>query len=190
MKRKLRGWSIVTIGTLALGVPGCLWFGNESENEGRICASPMEGGDHCVPASYGAMAAWNDAASAGSEPIQMWVEWPENVGVTQLVINPKLLNAWLDDVQTVLDYLRLTRGYAESYHASLSGRLGQQIRDVRQFQEMNLDAKSANPKVRVKKALLDKAANETDALKVEVTADKQSVGDVLAIVDQKKVDGA
>ena len=188
MKRTLVVKSIAFMMVMGLGVPGCLWFDSD-EDEGRFCASPIEGGDHCVSASSGPSAAWEKAKAAGTEPIQMWAEWPEDVDERELVISPDLLQAWLGDVQTVLDYLRMTKGNAESYHASLSGKLRQQIHDVRSFQENHLDASAVNPKVRVKQRMLDKAAKETDPLKAEVTADKQSMGEVLAIVEQTKVDG-
>ena len=183
--------SIVFVGAFGIAAPGsgCSWF-DTHENEGRICGSPMEGGDYCMPANSGALAAWNDAMAHGSEPIQMWAEWPETVGVTQLVVNPQLLNAWLDDVQTVLDYLRITRGNAESYHASLSGKLGDRLHQALLVQERIMGAKVVNPSGRVEKVLLDKAAHEMDPLKAKVVADKQSMGEVLAIVEQTKVDKA
>ncbi len=189
MNRTLVVTSIAFMMVMGLGVPGCPWFASH-DDEGRICASPIEGGDHCVRASYGALVAWNEAAAHGSEPIQMWVEWPESVDVTQLVVNPQLMNPWLDNVQKVTDYQSVTLGNAESYYASLSGKLGAKLRGVRQLQENILYAEAAIPKERLKKLLLDKAANEADPLKAEVVADKQSMGDVLAIVEQAKVDGA
>ena len=143
MRTKQFRWSVVFIGALVLGVPGCLWFASD-EDEGRFCASPIEGGDHCVSASSGPSAAWEKAKVAGTEPIQMWAEWPESVDVQELVVNPKLLQTWLDDVQTVLDYLRMTKGNAESYHASLSGKLGQDLYHALLVQEMILRLREAS----------------------------------------------
>jgi hypothetical protein len=77
-----------------------------------------------------------------------------------------------------------------SYHASLSGKLGEKLRHARRVQQEVVNEKSVDPKGRVEQALLDKAAKETDPLKAELTADKQTMGDVQAIVDQAKVDAA
>jgi hypothetical protein len=41
--------SMVVVGALGIGVPGCFLFGS-GEPEGRICASPVQGGVHCVRA--------------------------------------------------------------------------------------------------------------------------------------------
>ena len=193
MKRTLGVKSIAFMIAMALGmgVPGCFLFGNKDEkSEGRICASPVEGGNHCVSASSGPSEAWNNAALAGTEPIQMWAEWPENVDMGEVVASPFLLNEWLGDVQTVVDYLRITQRNAESYHASLSGKLGNDIREVSRAQNKIIHDKYVDPEKRVEQVLLDKAVNDTDASKAEVTAGKQSIGDMLAIVEQAKVDGA
>src|SRR4051812_18780889 len=107
MKYRRLTWSMVFVGALGVGVPGCI---GSDEIEGLICASPVEGGTYCVPASSGPSAAWNNAAANGTEPIQMWAVWPENVELNAVVASPTLLNAWLDDVRTVLDYLRITQG--------------------------------------------------------------------------------
>jgi hypothetical protein len=120
----------------------------------------------------------------------MWVEWPDNIELKELVTRPDLLNAWLNDIRVVLDYVRVTQNNAESYQASLSGKLGDDLRRARRVQEQIIAVKSVNPKKRIEKLLLDKAVNETDPLKAEIAGDKQTIGDLLAVVDQAKVDGA
>jgi hypothetical protein len=65
---------VLGLGSLIPGA-GCLWSGDD-ESEGRICASPIEGGTYCVDSSSGPSAAWNEAMANGSEPIAMWVIWP------------------------------------------------------------------------------------------------------------------
>lgn len=188
MSRTLVIKCIAFLMVMGLGVPGCFIFGN-GETEGSLCASPIEGGNHCVPASSGPDAAWNKAASAGTEPIQMWAVWPEYVEIGDVVASPPMLNAWLDDVRGVMEYLRVTKGNAESYNASLSGNLGDRLRQARRVQNKIIHERSVDPKKRIEQVLLDKAVGETDPLKAEITADKQSMGDVLAIVDQTKVEG-
>jgi hypothetical protein len=189
MKYRQLMWSMGFVGALGLGVPGCLWFGND-ENEGRICASPIEGGTYCVAANSGPSVAWDKAKANGTEPIQMWAEWPDNVDLRDVVSSPNLLNAWLDDVVNVTNYLRVTRGNAESYYASLSGILGENLLRARIVQEDIIAEKAVDPQGRVAQALLDKAAKETDPLKAKITADKQTMNDVKTIVDQAKVDSA
>jgi hypothetical protein len=133
----------VFVGALGMGVPGCFLFGSDN-HEGRICASPVEGKTYCVASSSGSSGAWNKAAAAGTEPIQMWAVWPDNVELNDVVTSPNLLNAWLDDVRTVMDYLRVTQGNAESYHASLSGNLGDRLRQARRVQNEIIHDKSVD----------------------------------------------
>ena len=188
MRYKRFTWSMVFVGALGMGVPGC--FGSNDENEGKICASPAEGGTYCVSASHGPSGAWNDAKAMGKEPIQMWAEWPEAVELKDVVASPYQLDAWLDDVRTVMDYVRVTQGNAESYYASLSGRLGNDLRRAREMQQGIIDGKSVDPDGVVATALAKKAILEMVPVKVEMAADKQTIGDVLVIVDKAKIDGA
>jgi hypothetical protein len=190
MKRTLVAKSIAVMMAAGLAVPGCFLFRNDDKPESRFCASPVEGERYCVDSSFGPAAAWNDAKAAGNEPIQMWVEWPDNIELKELVTRADLLNAWLNDIRVVIDYVRVTQNNAESYHASLSGKLGDKLRQARQAQEQIIAAKSADPKAVIEKLLLDKAVNETDPLKAEIAGDKQTIADLLAVVDQAKVDGA
>ena len=190
MKRTSVVQCVALIMGMGLSAPGCFLWPGDDKNEGRFCASPIEGGTYCVSASSQPLGAWSDAAAHGHEPIQMWAEWPENVELREVVASPALLNAWLGDVRTVMDYLRVTQGNAESYQASLSGNLGERLRQARRVQNNIISDKSVDPKKRLEQVLLDKAITETDPLKAEITADKQSMGDVLAIVEQTKVDGA
>jgi hypothetical protein len=187
MKRTSAWGAVGLVIVMGMAVPGCV--GNDEE-EGRICASPVEGGEYCVSTSTGPAVAWAKAEANGTEPIQMWAVWPKNVALHEVVSSPARMAAWLDDIQTVMDYLRLTRGNAESYHASMSGKLIEHLADALFMYSHIINEKGANPKKRMKKVLLDKAALETDPLKVELAADTQVMGDVQAIVEKAKVDGA
>jgi len=185
--RQLTG-SMLFVGALGVFVPGC--FGGNDESEGKICASPVEDGTYCVPSSSGPAGAWNDAKAMGSEPIQMWAVWPDNIELKDVVANPYQLDAWLDDVRTLMDYLRVTQGNAESYHASLAGKLGDDLRRAREVQNGIIDGKTVDPGAVVATALAQKAIQETDPLKVEIAADKQTLGEVQALMDQAKVGAA
>jgi hypothetical protein len=188
MKYRQRTGSMILVSALGVGVPGC-WFGSD-QNEGRICASPIEGGTYCVSSSSGPSAAWEKAEAAGTEPIQMWAEWPKSLELREVVASPGLLNAWFDDIRMVTDFVRVTKGNAESYHATLSGRLEDDLQRARRAQREIIAEKLVDPKGRLEQALLGKAVNETDPLNVEIAADKQTMSDVQAIVDQAKVDAA
>ena len=56
MKRRWGLWGAGFIFAMGLTVPGCFLFGDEEE-EGRLCASPVQGGTYCVPFSSGPRAA-------------------------------------------------------------------------------------------------------------------------------------
>ena len=59
MKRRnaLGGIVLVMATGMALPGSGCFLFGDEAEEEGRLCASPVQGGTYCVPFSSGPRAA-------------------------------------------------------------------------------------------------------------------------------------
>ena len=128
---------------MALPGSGCFLFGDEAEQEG---ASPVQGGTYCVPASEGPSAAWAKAEANGTEPIRMWALWPKNVPIDDVIASPTRVNAWLDDEQRVMDYLRVTRGNAESYRATLAGRLGRDLSRARRAQEKIIADKVLDPK--------------------------------------------
>lgn len=173
-------------------VSGCCALGPEDDiNVGRYCASPVEGGQFCVSTEEGPAAAWNQAKANGTEPIQMWAVWPENLELDEVVAFPHQLKAWLDDVRIVLDYVRVTKNNAESYQASLSGKLRDDLLRARSLQSAIINEKSVvTPEGVVLGQLTKKLPGELDPLKLEIATDKQKMGDVLAIVEQAKLDGA
>lgn len=172
-------------------VSGCCAMGEPDKQEGRFCAAPVEGnGRYCVPVSDGPARAWNDAKAAGNEPIQMWAEWPDNLELRELVANPNLLQSWLDDSRTALDYVRVMQGYAESYRASLDGKQQDLFIQASVVQSEIMREKSTDPKEVLERALVDKAAMELDPLQAEVAADKQTMGEIQALVEQSRIDGA
>ncbi|MBK9260142.1 MAG: hypothetical protein IPM54_09935 [Polyangiaceae bacterium] len=118
----------------------------------------------------------------------MWVERANGTALDEWVSRPGAVDGYLDVVQEVLDYLRVTQRNAESYHASLAGKLGRDLERARRLQEKIIADQSADPKTRIQKMLLDKGAKEKDPLKAEIAADKQTMGDVQAMIDKTKVD--
>lgn len=187
MKRAMAAKGFCFVFSIGLAVPGCFLFGPD-EPSARICASPIEGGEYCVPSSYGPDAAWNDAKAAGTEPIQMWAVWPENRELKDVVASPIWMARWLDDVQTVMDYLRVTQGNAESYRASLSGRLGDDLRRARWMQNEIMGATSTDPQSYVASVLIERGGDDIVPLRIEIAMDKQTMGEVQAIWEQAQMD--
>ncbi|HRI72465.1 MAG TPA: hypothetical protein PK156_49860, partial [Polyangium sp.] len=144
----------------------------------------------CVSTSDVPDGAWENAKAAGNEPIQMWAEWPDNLELRELVANPNLLQSWLDDARTVLDYVRITQGYAESYRASLDGKQQDLFIQASVVQSEIMREKSTDPKEVLEQALVEKAATEIDPLKTEVAIDKQTMGEIQTLVEQSKLDAA
>src|SRR5689334_21292769 len=114
-------------------LPGCLWDFT-GEDTGQICAISVGGDEHCVSSSDDPAVAWDAAAADGSLPIQMWAKWPEETTIDDLVRSRDKLHRWFDDINKAGAYVRGTKGSAESYRASLDGRLGQLLREVKAHQ--------------------------------------------------------
>ena len=193
MKRRnaLGGIVLVMATGMALPGSGCFLFGSEEQEAWEICASSIDGDAHCVAASNGPNDAWKKvAANGGTEPIQMWVARTDRAEFDEWVSYPGTVDAYLDYTREILDYVRVTQGNAESYRATLAGRLGQDLMDARRAQEKIIADKVLDPKTRVESPLFDKVNEELSPLKVELVADKQSMGEVVAIFDKAKLDGA
>ncbi|MBK9262858.1 MAG: hypothetical protein IPM54_24025 [Polyangiaceae bacterium] len=189
MKRTNTWGALGLVVAMGMAVPGCFLFGaNDEEVRWEVCASPIESRTHCVSASSGPGAAWERAAANGAEPIEMWVERADGTPLDEWVSSPMMVDAYINVVEEVLDYLRVTQRNAESYHASLAGKLGRDLERARRLQEKIIADTSVDPKTRIQKTLLDKGAKEKDPLKAEIAADKQTMGDVQAVIDAAKVD--
>jgi hypothetical protein len=95
--KRMNAWGAVgLVVAMGMAVPGCFLFGDD-EYEGRICASPVEGGEYCAPAYFTVASIWKEAANHGSEPIQMWAERPDSMSLDELVKSRSNLNAWFDE---------------------------------------------------------------------------------------------
>jgi hypothetical protein len=127
-------WAALAVFLFGALAPGCI-FGSEDDSVGRFCTSPVEGGAYCMRADRSPQSAWNEAEAHGSRPIEMWAGWPEEVPLDELVANREKLSAWFADVDEVVVHLRLNAQSAESYRASMAGRLGTLLQKANERQK-------------------------------------------------------
>jgi molecular chaperone GrpE (heat shock protein) len=182
------GFCVVAFAATAMGIvlPGCLW--SEDESIGRICASPAQGGEYCVPATWDPASVWADAEKNGSLPIQMWAEWPKETTLDELVKDPDKLHRWFADIDKVTKYVRDTQGSAESYRASLDGRQRDLLKQVTNHRMSMLPENSVDAIGGFKSALTTRANAEKDPLVATLALDKESIADVKNILDGAKGD--
>lgn len=173
---------------VALFAPGCNPW--SVDGLGSLCAAPAEGGEHCVPANQDPAAAWDQAAKAGSQPVQMWATWRRDATIDQVVSDTDAIRAWLRDIDRVTSHVRDTRGSAESYRASMGGQLGALLRRAVERQGAILVEMGGDPTGRFKKALMDKAAAEKSPVLAEMAADKQTMAAAQAVFDKAAQDAA
>jgi hypothetical protein len=120
----------LTAATLVAFAPERLLRSAHADSVGRFCAAPVNGNAYCVSSSRSPADAWNQAAIHGRLPIEMWAEWPSDVTLDELVGSRERLEAWFADTDKVLSYVRDTQKNAESYKASMAGRLSTLMRRV------------------------------------------------------------
>jgi hypothetical protein len=164
-------------------VPGCFLFPDPDPTVGRFCASPSEGGEYCVPSTRDPAGAWGDAVAHGSLPIQMWAEPAGDVSLDDLVKSRDRLGRWFDDIDKVVSYVRDTQANAESYRASMNGRLGQLLREAKNRQASLLAEMPADPHGDFKGALGAKAEAEKEPLLGTIALDKQSIEEARKALD-------
>jgi hypothetical protein len=177
----------LTFPVLGAFAPGCVPAPDATL--GSFCASPAEGGEYCVSANQSPAGAWNTAALHGGPPIQMWATPPSDVTRDELVASPDKLQAWFADIDTVLSYLRDTKS-AESYQASMAGKLGTLLQQAKDRQAELRAHTSVDPIAPFKTALYDKARVEKSPLLATIVADKQAMIAVQHVVDRTKSDAA
>jgi hypothetical protein len=179
---------LATLAFLALGAfaPGCVPAPDATL--GSFCASPAEGGEHCVSANQSPAGAWNTAALHGGLPIQMWAMPPNDVNFDELAASPDKLQAWFADIDTVLAFVREKN--AESYRASMAGKLGALLQQAKDRQAELRAQTSVDPIAPFKTALYDKARVEKSPLLASIVADKQAMIAVQHVVDRTKSDAA
>lgn len=157
---------------------------------GSLCAAPAEGGEYCVPANQDPAAAWDQAAAAGSQPIQMWATWARDTTVDDVVSDGDEIRAWFRDIDKVTSHVRDTRGSAESYRASMGGQLGTLLLRGVARQGAILAEMGGDPTGSFKKALMDKAAAEKGPLVAELVSDKEAMAAAEAALAEVAADAA
>jgi hypothetical protein len=169
-------------------VPGCSF--PDAQSLGRFCASPAEGGEFCVSSFDDPSSAWTKAAEHGSLPIQMWAEYPQAITLDHLVKSRDDLDRWFADVDRVVTYVRDTQGSAESYKASMEGKLGGLLREAKDRQAELLAQKPVDAAGHFKQAITQKANAEKDPLLAVIATDKQAMGGAQSILENAQADVA
>lgn len=186
---------VAAAGALALGVSasGCLWEPSD-DSLGRFCAKPTNGdeGDkaYCVGANRSPGDAWNLAERHGDLPIEMWAEPPRDVSMRELVASEDMVALWLDHVDKVAVYVRDQERNAESYAATLAGRLRFLLDNVAGQQRALLKQEPVRAADRFKEAMTEKANAEKEPLVAALAEDKQSMAAVHVIFDRAREDAA
>ncbi|TKC96416.1 hypothetical protein [Polyangium fumosum] len=165
-------------------------FPGDDPSLGRFCASPSEGGEYCVSTERSPSSAWAEAKVHGTLPIQMWAEWPEDVTLDELVRSRGKLDAWFADIDEVLFSLRVNAQSAESYRASMDGRMGELLRQAKRKQRQILSEEPVDAIGNFKAALVEKANAEKDPLVAAIASDKQAMGAARSIIDGAKEDAS
>jgi hypothetical protein len=189
MKRARSLWVVFSVLGLGVAAPGCQLY-RPDPSRGNVCAARTDGQAQgvCVPADQGPAAAWNQAVGDGRGPVQMWATWPNNLTLDSLVRDRNALGAWLSDANAVLSFTSTQN--AESYRATLGGKLADLLNQVRDRQAQLLAQPGVDAIGHFKAALSDKAKAERDPLVAEAAAGKQSMAAVQAIFDKAKSDAA
>ena len=84
----------------------------------------------------------------------------------------------------------MNQGNAESYHASLSGKQREHLQRARSLQSAIMADKSMDPQGLLLGPLTDKLPAEIEPLKLQIAADKQTMGEIQTLVEQSRIDGA
>jgi hypothetical protein len=100
-----------------------------------------------------------------------------------------LLDAWLDDGQAILEYVRVTKGSAESYRATMNGKMADDLRQARQLQG-GLVREPIDPVLFVQSEFFDNAIKEESPFRVQIWTGKEALTEMQIVVEQAKVDGA
>ncbi|MDC3960052.1 hypothetical protein [Polyangium jinanense] len=165
-------------------------FPGDDPSLGQFCASPSEGGEYCTSTKRGPSSAWAEAKAHGTLPIQMWAEWPEDVTREEVIRSRSKLDAWFADIDEVLFYLRVNAQSAESYRASMDGRLGDLLRQAKSRQRQILSEEPVDAIGNFKAALAEKANAEKDPLVAEIAIDKQAMSAARSVLDGAKEDAS
>lgn len=160
----------------------------KQEVPSEICAQGSATGDAPICVSHtNAFNVWSNAiALKKTLPIQMWVTYPDD-NLDSFVANKAEIDAWFLDVKNVLDFL--SAGNAESYAASMKGKLGDLVTNAKKRQDQLL-AVTTNPGPTLqqfKDALTAQAEATTGPMKAALADDKAAIVAVTDIVTNTKI---
>lgn len=178
---------VVLLGAIA---PGCFPASDDASKQGSLCAKSAQGSSHCGRSSGGPEGPWKAALADGGLPIEMWAERPDSLTLAQLVENADNLRAWFADIAIALAYVRDTQRSAESYKASMEGRLRTLLDEAQSLQRSLLALQPVDAIGDFKAALAEKAGVEKSALVATLASDKQSITAAQLAFDQIKSDAS
>ena len=151
----------------------------------QFCAQGVGKSDAqiCVADTQAPSVVWAQAiAKKHTLPIQMWVPYPDP-NLDAFVANKQEMDAWFADIKKLTSFI--STGNAESYDASLKGKLGDLVKQAKTRQDQLIASPPANPAPAIqsfKDALSAQAAKTTGPVGVAIANDKQSIAAVTAIV--------
>ncbi|AUX26757.1 hypothetical protein SOCEGT47_073270 [Sorangium cellulosum] len=183
------------VAALALGAlaSGCLWEPSD-DSLGRFCAMPAngdeDGKEYCVGANRSPGDAWSQAERHGDLPIEMWADLPRGVAMRELAGSEDMLDLWLGNVDKVVSYVRDQERNAESYGATLAGKLRFLLDRAAGQQRSLLEEEPVRAADRFKEAMTEKANAEKEPLVAALAEDKQAMAAVQAIFEQARDDAA
>ncbi|WP_438029275.1 hypothetical protein [Sorangium sp. So ce233] len=169
---------VAALAALALGAgpSGCLWP-EEDDALGSFCArlANADGPEYCVGANRSPADAWSQAEAHGDLPIEMWAELPRGTSMSELAASNETLDLWLGNVDKVVSYVRDEERNAESYGATLAGRLRFLLEYAAGQQTLLLEQEPVRAADRFIEAMSEKASAEKDPLLAALSADKQAM---------------
>ncbi|WP_437804923.1 hypothetical protein [Sorangium sp. So ce1078] len=177
--------------TLGAGSPGCLWERSD-DALGSFCAAPAgaDGEEYCVGANLSPGAAWSQAEVHGDLPIEMWTELPRDVAMSELAGSEDTLTIWLGNVDKVVSYVRDEKRNAESYGATLAGKLRFLLEYAESQQISLLQEEPIRAADRFTEAMTEKANAEKYPMVAALAADKQVMAAAQAVFAQARDEAA
>lgn len=175
---------LVAVGALGMFAPGCASAPAKDGEDvatsaaeiasGALCASPVNGGEYCVPSNEDPARAWHQAVARGGMPVQMWVKLPTGTTLDQLVASRDAIRTWFAQNDRVIAFVRDKTMSAESYRATLAGHMGALIKQARDRQAQLLAEKPDDPVEHFKAGLTDKANVEKSPIVADLAKEKQA----------------
>jgi len=112
------------------------------------------------------------------------------MSLDELVASEDNLNAWFADIDAAVAYVRDTQRSAESYKASMAGKLGALLKQAKDRQAEIAAQKPVDAVGNFKTAITDKASTEKSSSLASLAIDKRSMSAAQAVFDKAKNDAA